>query len=104
VVYKIDQELAGLGLEGPDAYLRDENGKPVPETVHKEDKKAQLYVLKRRRPTTWGKRPKIDAPCEVGGQSERKISSPDRGCCAAVETHASQGPAWPWPRVGAFLG
>ena len=64
VVYKIDQELVGLGLQGPDAYLRDENGKPVPETVHKEDTKAQLRVLKRHRPDTWGKRPKINAPRE----------------------------------------
>ena len=66
VVYKIDQELVGLGFKGPDAYLRDENGKPVPETVHKEDTKAQLHVLKGRRPDTWGKRPKIDAPREGG--------------------------------------
>jgi hypothetical protein len=66
VVYKIDEELVGLGLQGPDAYLRDENGKPVPETIHKEDKKAQEHVLKERRPDTWGNRPKIDAPREGG--------------------------------------
>jgi hypothetical protein len=64
VMYKIDQDLVGLGLEGPDAYLEDENRKPVPETVHKEDTKAQLHVLKRFRPNTWAKRPKIDAPRE----------------------------------------
>jgi hypothetical protein len=66
VMYKIDQDLVGLGLEGPDAYLKDENGKPVPETVHKEDTKAQLHVLKRFRPNAWAKRPKIDAPREGG--------------------------------------
>ena len=66
VMYKIDQDLVGLGLEGPDAYLKDENGKPVPETVHKEDTKAQLHVLKRRRPDTWGRRPKRNAPREGG--------------------------------------
>jgi hypothetical protein len=66
VMYKIDQDLVGLGLQGPDAYLRDENGKPVPETVHKEDTKARLRVLKRFRPNTWAKRPKIDAPREGG--------------------------------------
>jgi hypothetical protein len=66
VVYKIDQELAARGFQGPDAYLRDENGEPVPETIHKEDTKAQLYVLKRHRSGTWGKRPKIDAPREGG--------------------------------------
>ena len=64
VMYKIDQGLVGLGYQGPDAYLKDENGKPVPETVHKEDTKAQLRVLKRHRPDTWGKRPKINAPRE----------------------------------------
>jgi hypothetical protein len=52
--------------QGPDAYLRDENGNPVPETVRKVDKKAQLSVLKRHRRNTWGKHPKIDAPREGG--------------------------------------
>ena len=65
-MYKIDQGLVGLGYQGPDAYLRDENGNPVPETVRKVDTKAQLSVLKRRRPNTWGKHPKIDAPREGG--------------------------------------
>ena len=66
VMYKIDQGLEGLGFQGPDAYLRDENGNPVPETVRKVDTKALLAVLKRHRPNTWGKRPKIDAPREGG--------------------------------------
>jgi hypothetical protein len=66
VMYKIDQGLVGLGFQGPDAYLRDENGNPVPETVRKVDTKAQLSVLKRHRPNTWGKHPKIDAPREGG--------------------------------------
>ncbi len=35
VVYKIDQGLVDLGCQGPDAYLRDENGNPVPETFGK---------------------------------------------------------------------
>ena len=66
VMYKIDPGLERLGFQGPDAYLRDENGTPVPETVRKVDTKAQLSVLKRYRPNTWGKRPKIDAPREGG--------------------------------------
>jgi hypothetical protein len=53
-------------FQGPDAYLTDENGKPVPETIHKQDTKAQQYVLKRRRSGTWDKHPKIDAPREGG--------------------------------------
>ena len=65
-MYKIDQGLVGLGCQGPDAYLRDENGNPVPETVRKVDTKAKLFFLKRHRPDTWGKHPKIDAPREGG--------------------------------------
>ena len=65
-MYKIDQGLAGLGFQGPDAYLRDENGNPVPETVRKVDTKAKLSILKRYRPDTWGRRPKIDVPREGG--------------------------------------
>ena len=65
-MYKIDQGLVGLGCEGPDAYLRDENGNPIPETVHKVDMKASGYVLKRHRPETWGRHRKIDAPREGG--------------------------------------
>ena len=42
-MYKIDQGLVGLGFEGPDAYLRDENGNPVPETVRKLDMKAMRF-------------------------------------------------------------
>jgi hypothetical protein len=66
VIYKVDQGLVRLGYRGPDAYLRDENGNPVPETVRKVDKKAQRFILKRYRPNTWGKHPKVDAPREGG--------------------------------------
>jgi hypothetical protein len=66
VMFKIDQGLVGLGIQGPDAYLRDENGNPVPETVRKVDTKAQLSILKRHRPYTYGGHPKIDAPREGG--------------------------------------
>ncbi len=66
VVYKIDQELAGLGLQGPDAYLRDENGNPVPETVPKPDMKAMRFWLAWHRPEKWGRHRKVKAPREGG--------------------------------------
>ena len=66
VMYKIDPGLEGLGFQGPDAYLRDENGNPVPETVRKVDNKAQLSILKRFRPETWVGQPKTDVPREGG--------------------------------------
>ncbi len=66
VMYKIDQDLAGRGFQGPDAYLKDENGNAVPETVRKVDTKAQQSILKRFRPDRWGGQPKIEAPREGG--------------------------------------
>jgi hypothetical protein len=66
VVYKIDQDLVERGFQGPDAYLRDENGNPVPETVRKVDMKAMRFILEWYRPDTWGKHPKIDAPRQGG--------------------------------------
>ena len=65
-MYQIDQDLVALGYQGPAAYLRDENGNPIPETIHKEDTKAMLRVLKECRPGRWSKRPKIDVP-RAGG-------------------------------------
>jgi len=62
VIYKIDQGLVGLGYQGADAYLKDENGNPVPETVRKEDMKAMQFWLEWHRPDTWGKHPKRNAP------------------------------------------
>jgi hypothetical protein len=64
VMYKIDQGLAGLGCQGADAFLKDENGNPIPETVRKVDRKALRYIWERSR--TWGKYSKIDAPREGG--------------------------------------
>ena len=66
VVYKIDQGLVGLGYQGPEAYLKDKDGNPIPETVRKVDTKAMRFILEWYRPDAWGKRPKIDAPREGG--------------------------------------
>ena len=49
VSYKIDRDLQSFGLCGPDAYLRDENGNPVPETVPKCEPKMVRLVLERYR-------------------------------------------------------
>jgi hypothetical protein len=66
VMYKIDQGLVGLGYQGPDAYLKDENGNPIKETVRKVDMKAMRFILEWYRPDTWVKHRKIDAPREGG--------------------------------------
>jgi hypothetical protein len=40
----------GLGYQGPDAYLKNENGNPVPETVRKADTKMIRFLLELERP------------------------------------------------------
>jgi hypothetical protein len=67
VIYETDLSLWKLGHRGPDAYRRDENGNPVPQTIRKVDTKAALWVLERRRPEVWSKNRKIDVPHQGGG-------------------------------------
>lgn len=67
VVYKIDEFMWDLGFRGPDAYLKDENGNPVPETVPRKDKKAIKWLLARFFPDVYGKHPKSDVPQQGGG-------------------------------------
>ena len=87
VMYKIDQGLVGLGCEGPDAYLRDENGNPIPETVRKVDMKAMRFWLAWHRPEKWGRHRKVDAPREggvlvIGGDVTKK---PEYNTAASVQ-------------------
>ena len=55
VVYKNDEFLLSLGYEGPDAYLTDENGDPVVETVRQPNLKMLRFFLEWVRPEKWGK-------------------------------------------------
>jgi hypothetical protein len=66
VVYQIDYSLWKLGCRGPDAYVRDENGKPVPESVRKQDTKMMRWLLARHRPYVWGKHHKNDVTQKGG--------------------------------------
>ena len=66
VVYKIDQSLVDRGYQGTDAYLRDEDGTPVVETVRNPNGKMLRWLLERRRPEKYGKPRKIDVPCTGG--------------------------------------
>ena len=86
-MYKIDQGLAGLCCKGPDAYLRDENGNPIPETVRKVDMKAMHFWLAWHRPEKWGRHRKVDAPREggvlvIGGDVTKK---PEYNTAASVQ-------------------
>ena len=66
VIYKTDQSLVDLGFEGPAAYLRDENGKPVVETIRNPNGKMLRWLLERVLPEKYGKHPKIDVPHNSG--------------------------------------
>ena len=63
--YKIDPDLLSLGHRGPDAYLKDENGNPVPETVRKSDPKMLRWVLDRYHPD-YGPDWKVDVTQQSG--------------------------------------
>ena len=67
VVYKYDPLLLSLDYVGCDAYLRDENGNPVVETIRNGDPKMLRYYLEWKCPDEFGKRRKIDLPrnCSV---------------------------------------
>jgi hypothetical protein len=62
VVYKIDPVLEARGLRGADAYLRDQTGHPIPETIPRIDKKAIKFLLQKYRPEKYGDHWKNDAP------------------------------------------
>ena len=66
VIYKTDQSLVDRGFRGPDAYLRDENGIPVVETIRNPNGKMLRFLLEWLRPEKWGKHRKIDVP-QTGG-------------------------------------
>ncbi|MGA9134951.1 MAG: hypothetical protein WB384_23350, partial [Candidatus Sulfotelmatobacter sp.] len=65
VSYKFDPVLLSLGHQGPDAYLKDENGNPVPETVPKCDLKTARLFLELYHPN-YGKDRKIDVTHKSG--------------------------------------
>ena len=69
VSYKIDPVLWSLGHRGPDAYLKDENGDPVPETVRKyrpEDDRDCSWSGGYHRPSTADGRRKMDVTHKTG--------------------------------------
>jgi hypothetical protein len=65
VSYKFDPVLLSLGHRGPDAYLKDENGDPVPETVPRSDPKTARLYLELYHPK-YGKDRKMDVTHKTG--------------------------------------
>jgi len=66
VIYQIDPQLSGLGLTGPDAYLLDEDNRPIPERIEKQDPEVLEKVLKAYRRDRWGQHDKLDVNLRGG--------------------------------------
>jgi hypothetical protein len=80
VVYKNDEHLLALGYKGPAAYLKDENGEPVVETIRNRNGKMIRWLLERLRPNEFGKHRKIDvlrtgSVLVVGGTAKKPENS-----------------------------
>jgi hypothetical protein len=58
VTYKKDRKLVAQGLPEEETYLLDENGERIPETIPFFDPEMARWILEKRRPEIYGKRPK----------------------------------------------
>jgi hypothetical protein len=67
VIYKLDPLKLRLGMEGMDAYLLDEEGYPVPESVEKQDPDLMQFLLKGLMPETFGNKTKIEMEGKISG-------------------------------------
>jgi hypothetical protein len=83
VTYKVDQDLVDLGMEGADAYARDDNGDPIEETRARGNVKMLMFYLQTVRPERWAKRRKrrsfrsggVLVIGECTGRSEKNCSA-----------------------------
>lgn len=66
VIYQIDPVLAGLGVTGPDAYLLDDDNRPIPERIEKQDPEVLEKVLVAYRRDRWGHSDKLDVNVRGG--------------------------------------
>lgn len=65
IQYRLDPVLVDLGYTGSEAWAKDPNGRPIPETIRKQDTDTLLAVLKARHPAYSPKA--IDMNLKVGG-------------------------------------
>lgn len=86
VAYQFDQQLLDLGMTGPDAYLKDERGKPIPERIQHQDPEVMLAVLKAWRRDKYGAHDTLDITHKGGVMV---VTAPAR-TSAELETRAVQ--------------
>jgi transposase-like protein len=58
--YQIDQDLVDLGFSLSECYVRGPNGKPLPESIFKQDPEMMRFILQARKPEMYGKRERHD--------------------------------------------
>jgi hypothetical protein len=66
VIYQIDPGLDGLGFTGVAAYLLDEDGRPIPERIEKQDPEVLEKVLRAYRRDRWGSHDTLDVSVRGG--------------------------------------
>lgn len=66
VIYQQNPVLVALGYTGMEAYLLDEFGAPVPETVEKMDPDLAMFILTHRKPEVYGKKASLDVNVRGG--------------------------------------
>ena len=67
VSYKYDRDLLALGMTGEAAYLLDEIGDPVPETIPLLDLESSRWFLSRRKPELYGNRQTVQVDHKHSG-------------------------------------
>jgi len=66
VMYKLDPVLIDLGYSGSDAWAKDSRGRPIPETVLKQDPDLIQFILKNRRAKIYGTKAQVDVNVRGG--------------------------------------
>jgi hypothetical protein len=66
VQYKFDPVLIDLGYTGSDAWAKDSRGRPIPETVLKQDTDLIQFILKNRRSKIYGTKAQVDVNVRGG--------------------------------------
>lgn len=67
VTYKSDRNLLQLGMTGEEAYLLDEFGDPVPETIPLLDLESSRWFLARRKPEMYGNKQTVQVDHKHSG-------------------------------------
>jgi hypothetical protein len=77
VIYQLDPKKVADGKTGMDAYLLDKDGRPVPESVEKQDPDLMQFLLKGLMPEQFGTRSKVEIEGKISGVLVVAAKAPD---------------------------